>query len=408
MKKKCIIIGASHAAAQLITSLRQEGWSDEILVIGDEPHLPYHRPPLSKAFLLGEKSADELLIRPAAFYEKNDVQFVQGRVTSINRNQRLLTLRDGSGLDEELVYDKLALCTGSRVREVKLPGAELKGIHYLRDLADAESIKSNIIAGQNAVVVGGGYIGLETAAALRKMGMEVTILEMSPRILQRVTAPDVSDFYLRLHRENGVRIHTSVSVTGFFGSGHVEGVVCVDGSEFPAQLVVIGVGVVPNVELAEGADLAVGNGVVIDEFCVTSDCNIVAAGDCTSQFNKSYDQFIRLESVPSATAQAKSAAASIIGHRKPCVNFPWFWSDQYGVKLKIAGLSEGYDELVVRGDRFSGESFTAFYLKEGRLIAADCVNRPQDFIFSKKVITENICICSDVLANESVSLQETL
>ncbi len=404
MTQKCIIIGASHAAAQLAASLRQEGWEGEVLVISDDPNLPYHRPPLSKAFLSGEKAADGLAIRPGAFYEKQDVQFRQSRVTTINRKNQTVTLSDG----DVLHYDKLALCTGSRVRKVDLPGCDLSGIHYLRDLADAESIKAGVIENQHAVIVGGGYIGLETAASLRKLGMQVTVLEMADRILQRVTAPEVSDFYLRVHTENGVHIHTNTAVTGFSGNGHVDKVLLADGTELAAHLVVIGVGVLPNIELAEMAGLTTDNGIVVDEFCRTNDPNIVAAGDCTNQLNKLYGRKMRLESVPNAMAQAKSAASALCGPGKDFTTLPWFWSDQYDLKLQIAGVSQGYDEVVVRGDRLTGHSFATFYLKEGRLIAADCVNRPQEFMLSKKIITENSDIDVALLADDSVPVKALL
>lgn len=404
MTHKCIIIGASHAAAQLTTSLRQEGWDGEILVIGDEPHLPYQRPPLSKAFLSGEKTADSLVIRPATFYEKHNVQFRQGRVTAINRKQQTVTLGDGEALN----YDKLVLCTGSRVRKIDLPGCDMNGIHYLRNIADAESIKENAAKDQHAVIVGGGYIGLETAASLRKLGMQVTVLEMEPRILQRVTAPEVSDFYHRVHTENGVRILNGVSVTGFYGNGHVEKVTCAGGIELAAHLVVIGVGVLPNTELAEMSGLEVSNGIIVDEFCRTNDPNIFAAGDCTNQLSKIYDRRIRLESVPNATEQAKTTAASICGFHKDCTTLPWFWSDQYDLKLQIAGLSQGYDQVVVRGDRLSTRSFAVFYLKKGRLIAADCVNRPQEFLLSKKIIAGNLTIQLTQLEDDSVPIKEIL
>ena len=404
MTETCIVMGASHAAAQLVTSLRQEGWNGEILVIGDEPHLPYHRPPLSKAFLSGEKTVESLVIRPAAFYQKNEVQFRQGRVMSINRDQQTLMLGDG----EELSYDKLALCMGARVRKADLPGCDLKGIHYLRNMADAESIRAKVAEGQHAVIIGGGYVGLETAASLRQLGMQVTVLERGPRILGRVTAPEVSDFYHRVHTESGVRIHTSVSVAGFSGNDQVEKVVCTDGAEFPADLVVIGVGVLPNTELAEAAGLAVDNGIVVDEFCRTIDPNIVAAGDCANQFNKLYACRVRLESVPNATEQAKITAASICGCNKSSASLPWFWSDQYDLKLQIAGLSQGYDQVIVRGDRRTGRSFAAFYLKEGRLIAADCINRPQEFVLSKRIIAQKLTIQPERLADDSVPVKELL
>ncbi len=406
MTETCIVMGASHAAAQLVTSLRQEGWDGEILVISDERHLPYHRPPLSKAFLSGARTVKSLAIRPAAFYEKQNVRFRQGRVTAINRDQQTLTF--GEGEAEELSYDKLALCTGARVRKVDLPGCDLSGIHYLRDMADAESIKAKITDGQNAVIIGGGYVGLETAALLRQLGMQVTVLERGPRILGRVTAPEVSDFYHRVHMESGVRIHTGVSIGGFSGNGQVEKVVCTDGAEFPADLVVIGVGVQPNTELAEMAGLAVENGIVVDEFCRTIDPNIVAAGDCANQFNKLYACRVRLESVPNATEQAKIAAASICGCNKSSASLPWFWSDQYDLKLQIAGLSQGYDQVIVRGDRRTGRSFAAFYLKEGRLIAADCINRPQEFVLSKRIIAQKLTIQPERLADDSVPVKELL
>ncbi|SOB76998.1 3-phenylpropionate/trans-cinnamate dioxygenase ferredoxin reductase subunit [Marinobacter sp. LV10R510-11A] len=418
MTQTCIVVGASHAAAQLVTSLRQEGWDGEILVISDERHLPYHRPPLSKAFLSGARTAESLAIRPAAFYEKQNVQFRQGRVTAINRDQQTLTFVEGAGErgsegenekeSKVLSYDKLALCIGARVRKVDLPGCDLSGIHYLRDMADAESIKANITEGQHAVIIGGGYVGLETAALLRQLGMQVTVLEMGPRILGRVTAPEVSDFYHRVHMESGVRIHTGVSIGGFSGNGQVGKVVCTDGAEFPADLVVIGVGVLPNTELAEMAGLAVENGIVVDEFCRTIDPNIVAAGDCANQFNKLYACRVRLESVPNATEQAKIAAASICGCNKSSASLPWFWSDQYDLKLQIAGLSQGYDQVIVRGDRRTGRSFAAFYLKEGRLIAADCINRPQEFVLSKRIIAQKLTIQPERLADDSVPVKELL
>ena len=399
-----IIIGASHAAAQLSTSLRQEGWAGEILVIGDEPYLPYHRPPLSKTFLSGEKTEDDLLIRPAAFYEKNNIQFKQNTVTCINREQKTLTLSDGT----QLAYDKLALCMGARVRKAAIVGEELSGVCYLRSIADVKGIQPYVAQGKRAVIIGGGYIGLETAAALRKQGMDVVVLEMADRILQRVTAPELSEFYTRIHQEEGVSIHTGVSVTAIVGNGHVEKVVCTNGAEFAADVVIIGVGVVPNVELAEAAGIKIDNGIVVDEFCCTNDPHIVAAGDCTNHFNAIYQRRMRLESVPNAGEQGKTAAATLCGLTKAYKSLPWFWSDQYDLKLQIAGLSQGYDHVSIRGDKQNGRSFVAFYFKESRLIAADCINRPQEFMLSKKIITEGIMIEPSRLADESIAVKELL
>ncbi|GAB3100612.1 FAD-dependent oxidoreductase [Aestuariicella hydrocarbonica] len=404
MSKTCIIIGASHAAAQLAPSLRQEGWDGKILVIGDEPYMPYHRPPLSKAVLSGEKDADDLLIRAQALYDKNDIEFKLGtRVANINRAHKSLTLTNG----EVLNYDKLALCTGSRVRTVSLPGVELEGIHYLRDLKDVHDIQKDVGEGKNAVIVGGGYIGLETAASLKKMGMNVTVLEMAPRVLARVTAPELSEFYTRVHSDEGVVIKTGIAVSGFDGSnGHVEKVTCGDGTAFDADLVVIGVGIVPNVELAEAAGLTVENGIVVDECARTNDPDIVAAGDCANHPNELYNERMRLESVPNATEQAKAAAASICGKEKPYQALPWFWSDQFDLKLQIAGLSQGYDQVVIRGDKDNSRSFVAFYLKEGKLISADCVNRPQEFMISKRLIAGGAAVEPARLADESIPPKE--
>ncbi len=405
MSQTCIIIGASHAAAQLAPSLRQEGWEGKIIVIGDEPYLPYHRPPLSKAFLAGDQTAEGLLIRKQPIYDKNDIEFKLGtRVENINRSHKNITLTNG----EVLSYDKLALCTGSRVRTVSLPGVDLEGIHYLRDISDVEAIKGDVASGKSAVIVGGGYIGLETAASLKKQGMNVTVLEMAPRVLARVTAPELSEFYTRVHSDEGVTIKTGIAVSGFEGDGRVQRVACADGSSFDADLVVIGVGIVPNVELAEAAGLTVENGVVVDEFARTNDPDIVAAGDVTNHPNDLYGIRLRLESVPNATDQAKSAAASICGKDKVYRSLPWFWSDQYDLKLQIAGLSQGYDEVVIRGDKDAGRSFVAFYLKEGKLISADCVNRPQEFMVSKKIISEGLPVDPARLADESIAPKELL
>ena len=402
MPKICIIIGASHAAAQLATSLRQEGWNERILIIGDEPFAPYQRPPLSKALLSGEKTVTDILIRPLAVYNNNDIELKLGVVVeAINRSDKTIALTNG----EVLRYDKLALCTGSRVRTVSLPGVNLTGIHYLRSITDVEKIKHNIGKGKRAVIVGGGYIGLETAAVLTALGLKVTVLEMAPRVLARVAAPELSEFFAKVHAEEGVTIKTGVTVSSFEGQGHVTRVTCADGNYFHADLVVIGVGIVPNAELALAAGLDVENGVIVDEFCRTADPDIVAAGDCSNQFNTLYDQRLRLESVPNATGQGKTAAAAICGIELPYHPLPWFWSDQYELKLQIAGLNQGCDRVVIRGDR-NKRSFAAFYLKKGKLISADCINRPQEFMASKRLIVEKASIDPIRLEDEAISPKE--
>lgn len=400
-----VIVGASHAAAQLASGLRQLGWEGNISLIGQEPIPPYHRPPLSKAYLAGEKHSDELLIRPASFYEKSNIDLVLGtKVTAIDRANRRVELHDGGTIP----YDRLALATGAKVRRLTVPGTDLEGVFYLRDLNDVDRIRAHVGPGKSAVIVGGGYIGLETAASLRKLGLHVTVLEAMPRILQRVTAPEVSDFYSRVHAEEGVTIVTGAVVDALLGEGHVAGVRLADGSEHAADLVVIGVGILPATELAEAAGLEVDNGIVVDEYARTSDHAIVAAGDCTSHYNPIYDCRLRLESVQNATDQAKVAASTLCGTLAPYHALPWFWSDQYDLKLQIAGLSQGYDRVVMRGDSGSGRSFAAFYFRGDRLLAVDAVNRPKEFMFTRKALSAGQSLDPDRVGDEAVDLQQAL
>lgn len=405
MKPICIIIGASHAAAQLIVSLGIEGWDGQVLVISDEPHLPYNHPPLSKAFLSGDQSEQDLLIRKPAFYEQKNIDFkLNTRVEAIDRKAHTITLSTG----ETLTYDKLALCTGARVRRVDLPGVTLPGIHYLRDLNDVLAIRNHIQPGQPAVIVGGGYIGLEAAASLTKMGMQVTLLELAPRILARVTAPEMSEFYARIHREEGVQIATDVSAEAFEGNGSVETVICSDGRQLPASLVIIGVGVIPNVELAQEAGLKIDNGILVDSCARSSDPTIVAAGDVTNHFLHNYQKQLRLESVPNAVDQAKAAAAAICGKEKPYCSLPWFWSDQFDLKLQIAGLSQGYDQIIIRGDIKTSRSVAVFYFKQGKFIAADCVNRAAEFMVARKALSSDLTLDLEKLSDENVAPKDLI
>lgn len=386
--QRAVIVGASHAGAQLAASLRQEGWDGEIILVGDESVLPYQRPPLSKAYLAGKSTLDELAIRSAEFYTKQRIQLLDATVEAIDRSVGHLSLSTGDALP----YDKLALCTGARPRRLPTPGADLAGVFYLRTAADVEMIREAASPGRRAVIVGGGYIGLETAASLRALGLEVTVLEATERVLERVTAPEVSAFFDRIHREEGVNIRTGALVEALSGDGRVREVILASGESIPADLVIVGIGVEPNTELAAAAGLVVDNGVVIDDQARTSDPDIVAAGDCASHDMARYGRRIRLESVPSAAEQAKVAAATVCGKSKKIAALPWFWSDQYDLKLQIAGLNTGYDEVVLSGDPTRDRDFTCFYLRAGELIAADCINRPRDFMFSKRVITQQVAI----------------
>ncbi|WP_079669594.1 NAD(P)/FAD-dependent oxidoreductase, partial [Mycobacteroides abscessus] len=276
--ERAVIVGASHAGAQLAANLRREGWSGEVVLIGDEGGLPYHRPPLSKGYLAGKNGLDDLLIRGADFYEKQHIRLLNATVEAIHRSAKRVSLSTG----DTLTYTKLALCTGARARRLPTPGVDLPGIHYLRTAADVELIRAAATPGRRVVIVGGGYIGLETAASLCSLGMNVTVLEATERVLERVTAPEVSAFYTRIHNGEGVEIRTHALVEAFSGNGRVQEVVLAGGEPIPADLVIVGVGVVPNTELASAAGLSVDNGIVIDDQARTSDPDIVAAGDCTS------------------------------------------------------------------------------------------------------------------------------
>jgi 3-phenylpropionate/trans-cinnamate dioxygenase ferredoxin reductase subunit len=399
---RCVIVGASHAAAQLCPALRQQGWEGEIVLVGDEPYLPYHRPPLSKTVLAGGKTVEDIFIRPAAIYEKAQVDLRLGqRVTAVDAQAGNLTLDDGSALS----YSKLVLATGASARKLPVPGTELAGVYYLRSIEDVNRIRTRVAPGKRAVIVGGGYIGLEAAAAMRGVGMEVTVLEALPRVLQRVTPPAMSDFFQRLHAEEGVDIRTGVALEAIEGDDEVSGVRCADGSVFAADLVVIGIGVIPRTELAEAAGLDVDNGIVVNEYVESSVPDILAVGDCSNHFNPIYQRRIRLESVQNATDQAKVAAATIAGKREAYNALPWFWSDQYNVKLQIAGLSQGYDQVVTRGDSEAGRSFATFYYAEGKLIACDAVNRAVEFMSTKRLLSAAKSLPPEILADDSNDLK---
>ncbi|TCO77091.1 NAD(P)/FAD-dependent oxidoreductase [Chromatocurvus halotolerans] len=398
----CVIIGASHAAASMAATLRQEGWEGSITMVGEEAHPPYHRPPLSKAALIGDKDAASLAIRPRDFYDAQGIVLRLGvRAESIDRQAQRVALSDGSSL----AYTRLALMTGALPRRISLPGSDLSGVHYLRDMRDVDAIRAGLKPGSSAVIVGGGYIGLETAASLRSAGMQVTVLEAMSRVLQRVTAPEVSAFFTRVHEEEGVTVVTDTTVSAFHGEGTLTGVTCSDGREFAADLAIVGVGVVPDTSLAEAAGLEINDGIVVDEFARTSDTHIVAAGDCTRHYNPVYDRWLRLESVQNANEQARTAAKTVAGNPVAYHALPWFWSDQYDIKLQIAGLSAGYDEVVVRGDIAQGRSFSLFYLSGGRLVAADAINRPRDFMAAKRAVLDGSRPAPAALADESLELK---
>lgn len=402
------IIGGGQAGAEVATQLRQNRHQGRIVLFGEEQILPYMRPPLSKAYLAGETGADALIYKAPAAYEKAGVELRLGqRVDAIDRGARRLMLEGG----EIVAYDKLVIATGGRARELNLPGAKLGNIFYLRTIADAELLQPQLQPGRRLIIVGGGYVGLEVAAVAIKRGLAVTVLEGAPRVLARVTAPEVSAFYERFHRAAGIEIRTGVAVTGFAAGPDdktVAAVQCGDGVSIPVDFVLIGVGLVPNAELAERAGLVIDDGILVDEFSRTSDPDIFAIGDCAVHRNHGFlHRKVRLESVPNALEQARTAAAIIAGRPAPPPLAPWFWSDQYDLKLQMAGLSDGYDELAIRGST-DGSSFIAFYLKDGRVIAADAINRPSEFMASKRLIGDRAKASAKDLADESVSLKSLI
>lgn len=404
-----IIIGAGHAGGELAIALRNEGWEGRILLLSDEQHLPYHRPPLSKAYLTGSVPRESLSIRPQAAYDRAGVEFFDGvRVERIERANRQLVLSDGS----QLAYDKLAIATGGRPRQLPVANTGAAGrcanFHYLRTLDDVERIRAQMAAGKRLIIIGGGYIGLEVAAAAVAQGLQVTVLEAQPRVLQRVTAAELSAYYERKHREAGVDIRTNVQVSDLeVTDDTVTAVLCADGSRLEADLVVVGIGLIANTELASEAGLDVDNGILVDEQARTSDPDIYAAGDCTNHPNPLLGRRLRLESVPNALEQSRVAAAGMAGKPRSYASVPWFWSDQYELKLKMVGLAEGYEHLVLRGDPAS-DSFSAFYLKDGKVLAADTVNRPQDFIAAKRLVAEGVAVTAEQLADDSQPLKTLL
>lgn len=377
-----IIVGAGQAAAQTAASLRQKGYAGPVTMVGDEHFLPYQRPPLSKAYLAGTLDAERLHIKAQRFWPEHAIETRLGvRATAINRSARKLTLADGTTLD----YAKLVLATGSRVRELPIPGHELPGVHYLRTIADVQDIQAGFAAGQRLTIVGGGYIGLEVAAVATKQGLDVTVIETESRVMNRVVAPEVSRFFQDVHRAAGVSIELGRRVKALQGDTRITAVECSDGFTVPTDLCIIGIGIVPNVELAEAAGLSCSNGIAVDEFCQTTDPDVLAVGDCTRHPNALLGRHVRLESVHNAIEQGKTAAATICEQPVAYAQVPWFWSDQYDIKLQISGLSEGYDQVVLRGDPAS-RSFAAFYLLQNRLLAVDAVNSPREFMLGKKLI----------------------
>ena len=393
-----VIIGCGQAGGQAAASLRQEKYEGPITMIGQEPYIPYQRPPLSKQYLSGEQEKEKLNLRQESFYSEKEINLVLGTsVLSVDPLQKELQLETG----ETATYDKLLIASGGRPRKLEVDGHNLKGIHYLRNIDDVDAIKAQMSTSKNMVIVGGGYIGLEVASVAIKKGLTVSVLEMENRILERVTTEEMSAFYNELHSDQGVNILTSTQAKAFKGFETVERVVC-DDQEIPADLVIVGIGILPNTEIAETAGLETDNGIVVDEHCRTSNEHIFAAGDCTNHPNPLLNRRLRLESVPNAMEQGRVAASNMLGGSKSYASMPWFWSDQYEHKLQMVGFSKESDQSIIRGDMTS-KSFTVFYLKDNLIIASDSVNNPKEFMASKQLIGKKASV--EALADTSLELK---
>ncbi|MBC2864994.1 NAD(P)/FAD-dependent oxidoreductase [Streptomyces mexicanus] len=406
--EEIVVVGAGQAGGEAVAALRMAGFEGGVTLVGDEPHLPYSRPPLSKDFLLGDVGTEVLLLRPPHFYEKHRVRTLLGRtVTKLDRDRRTITLDDGGSL----TYGTLILATGGHARRLRDPMAEAApNVHYVRTIADIERLRPELVPGARLAVIGGGYVGLEIAAVGRKLGLEVTVVEAAPRLLARVAGPDISAFVHRVHTEEGVDIRLGTTVTGFVpgDNGRVTAAVLADGTTVGADVVVVGIGLVPRDQLAADAGLDVADGIVVDEFCRTGDEAIYAIGDCTRHPCAEHGGMRRLESVQNASEQARVAAAAITDDPRAYAAVPWFWSDQYDLKLRSVGIAADYDQTVVRGSLDEGRSAAVFYLKAGRVRAAEVVSSPRDFGAAKKLVAHRAEVAPERLADLGTPLKDLL
>ncbi|MEJ0065657.1 MAG: FAD-dependent oxidoreductase [Caulobacteraceae bacterium] len=397
-----VIVGGGHAGGSAAAFLRQYGYEGPLTVIGEEPIAPYQRPPLSKAWLKGEADADALALRPESFYAEKEIALRLGtRAVSIQRAARTVTLESG----ETVAYDTLILATGARARRLDLPGADLEGVQVLRSAADAEVLKLALGPGKRLAVIGGGYIGLEAAASARALGAEAVVIEAQPRILARSSCQLLSDFFTDYHRARGVTFELNAVIEGFEGAGHVTGVRLDSGRVIPCDDAVVGVGVIPNDELARDAGLECANGVVVDLDARTADPAIFAIGDVTQRPLPLYERMFRLESVANALEQAKQAASAIAGRPQPAHEVTWNWSDQYDIKLQMAGMPFDTDDILVRGDPAAAK-FAVFHLKGDVIRAVEAINAPAEFMAARQLIGSQKPIDRAKLADTTVSMKE--
>ncbi len=400
MSERIVIIGAGQSGAQAVATLRAEGFAGAITMIGDEPFPPYQRPPLSKAYLMGTMERDRLFLKPDAFYRDAQCDLILGvAVERIDRAERLVHLADG----REVAYDKLLIATGSRVRKIKCPGADLPGIHYLRGIEDVDGLRAVFETGKKLAIVGGGYIGLEVAAVAAKRGIDVTVFEAMDRLMARAVSIPVSDFYENVHRAAGVKLLLNTGVEAFEGNGRLEAVRA-GGKTYAADVALVGIGIVPNDELARGAGLGCEDGIVVDDNSnATGDPAIFAAGDCTRHIGRE-GTALRLECVQNAIDQAKHAALIMAGKTNTYREVPWFWSDQYDLKLQIAGLARPSDKIVVRGNP-EARKFAVFHLRDGVVAAVEAINAAPEYLVGRKLIADGAKIAPERLADLSIPMK---
>src|SRR6202012_5765508 len=404
MTQGVVIVGAGHAGFQVAASLRQSGYKDRVVLINDEAHLPYQRPPLSKAYLKGTGGPDSLMFRPQKFFDDQNIELISDRAVSIDRAAQKLKLASGNSLD----YGHLVLATGARNRLLDIPNASLPNVRYLRILDDSEDLRARIAASKRVVVIGAGFIGLEFAATARIKALEVDVLELASRVMARAVTAEVSEYFQARHAAAGIRIHLGVMATSIEAEhDKIIGVSLSDGRHIPADLVVVGVGVLPNVELAREAGLPTASGIIVNEHPLTSDPDISAIGDCALFESPRFGGSLRLESVQNATDQARCVAARLTGDDKPYDGQPWFWSDQGDDKLQIAGLTTGYDQVVMRGDP-TEKAFSAFCYRAGKLVGIESVNRAGDHMFGRRFLPMDRALTPEQAADASFDLKKAL
>ena len=396
-----LIVGAGQATGQLLISLKQKKYKGKIKVFADEKYYPYQRPPLSKKYLSGELSYERLFIKQRKFFDELDVEFnLSCRVEKISTNKKKIQTKE-----DQHNYERLVIATGTRPRRISIDSHESKNIYYLRNIEDAEKIKHSIKQNQSIVIIGGGYIGLEVAATAIKFGCEVTVIEQQDRVMKRVVSKEVSNFFEDYHLSQGVRFIFNDEINSIKRVNNKHEISLSTGKIIHADSILVGIGGIPNTEIAENTDIEINNGISIDSKCRTNINNIFSMGDCTNFWSELYGKKIRLESVQNAIDQAKVLADNIMNIDSSYDSVPWFWSDQYDLKLQIAGLSEGYDETILRGDKKT-KSFSCLYLKEGKIIAIDAINRPKDFIQSKVLIQEKRRIDREKASNDDFELKQ--